>query len=165
VVDGEPGEVLHGLHQHRAAHLAGTAIQLGAGDALPGEVLLGLPHAATVRRVDLVGAAVAGDRHERVARDGKRHRRPARVAGHVQQHDRVGVQLPLIRAGVHRVQQGLGEWVAGGVGAGVQTDEQRVERLTGDDRLLRCDGIARDQRGLHAMLQRPGQSGDHQRTG
>jgi hypothetical protein len=80
----------------------------------------------------------------------------------MQQDHRVGVQLPFVRARVEGVEQRGRERVAVGVGARVEADEQRGERLSDQDRVRR-DRIAGDDRRRHRCLHGPGHPRGHER--
>jgi hypothetical protein len=165
VVDRDAGELLHGGDQRGPPGLPAAAVQLGSGDPLLAQRLLGVGQAALVGGIDLVSAPVAGHLDERVARDGDGHRVRVRAGRYVHQHDRVGVQLALVRPGVQGVQHVLRQRVAGRVGAGVQTDQQRGELLTHRGGRGVRDGVTGDAGDLDPVLHAPHQPDPDQRAG
>ena len=74
----------------------------------------------------------------------------------------VGVQLALVGAGVQRGEQLRRQRVAGGVGAGVQPDQQRGERLALGHRGLPDEDVAGHRGVAQLALQVPPRSGGRQ---
>ena len=105
-----------------------------------------------VRRVDLVRSASVGEGDEGVAGDRDRDGTRFRPGRHVQQDDRVGVQLALVHACPQLGQQLRWQRVARRIRAAVQSDEQCRERLLG---LRRHGPAADDVAGDDAIGQRP----------
>jgi hypothetical protein len=144
-VDRHVQETPHRLQGLLPPGLPAPLLQLGAGDALFSEVLLGVELRQPVRLLDL-GVGVAGDAlHRDVVVAGDGHGGGfAAVAGDVHQDQRVGVVATLDAVpGVQLVEDLLRQLVAVLVFAGVQPDQQDVLILT---RRLRGRGVQRVRR-------------------
>ena len=136
VVDGQSGQVFHGPDQGAPAGLRGLGLHAGAiAHAIGPELLGDLRLRRGVRRIDLV-PPVAGDVDVRVPWHGEADG-GARALGHVQHHDRVGVQDPGVRTGPQLPEHLGRQRVALRIGAAVHPDQQdrlrAVVPAAGDD--------------------------------